>query len=348
VIRWATDTRPRWTRVPRRVAAALPGLVVLLLAQHTRGAPSVEQATADALFDEAKALLRKKQIPEACRKLEESQRLDPRDGTLLNLAVCHEMEGRLGTAWVEFQEALAAARQAQRWDRINLATQRLKSLEKQVPHLTVVVSRESVAPGFELVRDGVALAEPAWGTPVPVDPGEHTLQATAPDRLPWSTTLTIAIGEDVTVTMPVLKAVPVKPKPVSSPTPPPSVAPVQPPSSSWRRTGAYVAGGVGIIGLGIGSWFGLRAISKANESDDRCNGVLCDQKGLDLQDEAQAAARISNVGFLVGIAGIGLGTYLLLTPDGTASSTSLQSAHAIRVTPVASDRAAAILVRGSW
>src|SRR5689334_2851506 len=102
--------------------------------------PSAEdRATATVLFKQAKELIPAGRIHEACEKLEESQRLDPGGGTLLNLAVCHELEGRSASAWVEFTEALRLARRDQRQDRLELAEQHLAALRPKLGTLTIVV-----------------------------------------------------------------------------------------------------------------------------------------------------------------------------------------------------------------
>src|SRR6185436_12399932 len=67
---------------------------------------AADKSLATQLFKEGRALVDQGKVAEGCRKLEESQRLDPGGGTLLNVALCHEKEGRTATAWAEFTEAL--------------------------------------------------------------------------------------------------------------------------------------------------------------------------------------------------------------------------------------------------
>lgn len=337
---WSEISTETLRRMTRWVSAL--GLSFVVGSSIAEASTAEERAMADALFREAKALMQQKAFPEACRKLEESQRLDPRDGTLLNLAVCHEEEGKIATAWVEFQEALAAARRAKRWDRISLANRHLKGLKDKIPNLTIEVAPGAAVEGFELRRNGVLIAEPVWGTPVPVDPGEHSLEAVAPERLPWQSTFEVLVGEEKTVVVPVLEEKPKPPPP--KPKPKPAPKPKPPPPES-RRPAAYIAGGAGVLAIGVGTYFGLRAISKSNESDDHCRGTLCDQTGLDRNDEAKNAATISNIAFGLGVIGVGVGTYLWVTEPSTSDGVEVDE---VGVTPVAGPGQAAIVMRGRW
>src|SRR5262249_39294529 len=92
--------------------------------------PSMEdQATAEALFREARALMLSGKFGDACPKLAESQRLDPGGGTQLLLAQCYEHEGLLASAWLVYSDAIASSRSANRADREKLAREHLAALE---------------------------------------------------------------------------------------------------------------------------------------------------------------------------------------------------------------------------
>src|SRR5215471_19286696 len=71
--------------------------------------PEGNAAIAEALFRHGRELLDAGKVSEACEKFAASQRADPALGTLLNLAACHEREGRTATAWSEFTDAYAQA-----------------------------------------------------------------------------------------------------------------------------------------------------------------------------------------------------------------------------------------------
>src|SRR5882757_3842955 len=80
------------------------------LSSSVARAQSGDSAVAQALFDQAKKLIADGHASEACPKLEESQRLEPRSGTLINLASCYEQTGRLASAWSKYIEAATSAK----------------------------------------------------------------------------------------------------------------------------------------------------------------------------------------------------------------------------------------------
>jgi hypothetical protein len=181
---------------------------------------------AQALFDEARRLMDKKRYGEACPKLAESQRLDPGGGTLLNLAICHEKEGKLATAKNDYDEALAVAVKDGRKDRQLIARERLAAVEKSVPRLSVVVPLSSDTEDLEVKLDGLVLHRAAWGVATPVDPGAHVLEAIAPSRTPWTTTIVVEAAQKKSVDVPALALVPPLPSQGASPLSVGSAAPV--------------------------------------------------------------------------------------------------------------------------
>lgn len=147
--------------------------VVLLGALLSSSPAHADESQAERLFREGRALLLDGRFDEACPMLEQSQKLEPHVGTLLNLAACHERQGKVGSAWVEYQKALTAARAEGQAERAQLAEQRIVALEPRVPWLRI----SSALDDATLTLDGGEIARVAWGQEMPVDPGLHVVMA---------------------------------------------------------------------------------------------------------------------------------------------------------------------------
>jgi hypothetical protein len=296
----------------------LLGAALCMVPAPAQAEPSAQdKALAAVLFKEARELFASNDIDKACRKFEESQRIDPSGGTLLNLAVCREKQGRIASAWAEFNEALAWARRDGRQDRVQFAHDQMNALEPRLSYIVLDVPLAAIVEGFEVQRDGSTVRHAAFGSRMPVDPGKHVIEAFAPGYHPWRIEVSIdrdASEQRVFVPSLVIAA--------SSSPGETSVAEEGQPSVVWP---AYVLTGAGVVGLGVGSYFGLKAFSKNSKADEQCPQGRCSDDGLRLTEEAGQAADTSTLMFAAGAICLGAGvTWWLVssTDDPEASAVS--------------------------
>jgi hypothetical protein len=85
---------------------------------------------------------------------------------------------------------------------------------------------------------------------------------------------------------------------------------------------------VGVLGLGFGSFFGIRAFSKRSDADHECSGSFCTQRGLNLYSDARLSATVSTIGFGVAAAAAVTLTALILFPGGTSKTKDASKAWA--------------------
>jgi len=320
---------------PNWAAATLSGVLGLAWQGLCFAADDGDAARAQALFDQGRELLTAGRYEEACPLFAESQRLDPGGGTLLNLAICHEREKKYATAWAEYQETLVQAGRAQRADRMRTATEHLSQLASLVPHLNLRFASQPPA-GTRVEVDGHAVE---WQDhlSLPVDPGEHTVIASAPGFERTSTLGRAEPGEVTVMTLPALVRSETPAHAAAEPTPPivaaplPGVAMVKraslpaasPAVYRSRHTAGFILGGVGVALLGVGGYFGVRAVTLKGRSDDGgCTDTQCptpQAKGD--YDSARTAAHLSSAGLALGLVTAGVGAYLILT-DGRAASSA--------------------------
>ncbi len=286
----------------------------------------------------------------------ESERLDPGAGTLLNLGHCYEKNGQTASAWVTFKDAAAAADLKHRADWSQRARERAQALEPVLSRLTIDVPVEQRVSGLQVRRDGVEVGSAEWGTPIPSDPGKHTIEASAPGKKPWSTTVTVGAKADQPhVSIPALEdepapgpiaATPATPPPQPLTTPPPSApAETPPPSSSGstQRIVGLVAGGVGIVGLAVGSIFGGMAMGNESDSKNRCPTSNCaSPAAVSENSDAKSNATISTVAMISGGVVLAAGAVIFLTAPKARPAT------AIKLMPAVGAGELGLRVGGAW
>lgn len=312
--------------------------VVLLLGLIGLGgsaaaAPSgPNSALAETLFRQARKLLADGRIPEACQAFGESFHAEAATGTLLNLASCHETEGKQAMAWAEFSDALTRAKREGRLDRARFAEERLAALDKKLPKLAVDASAAET-PQLAIAVDGRALGPAAWGIATPIDPGMHEIHAEAPGKKPWVTRVSVREGNEVTrLAVPPLETASSwfrheEPRRapsaqeqnlVSSSTRPRST------ETPWlsRSTAAVASAGVGAAALVTAGIFALKARGDWATRNRLCanNDDSCPLEAVDAFHDADRAATTADVAFGVGLVAVAAGAYLYFTTPRDTST----------------------------
>lgn len=294
---------------------------------------AANKAAADALFGEGKKLIQSGDTEGACAKFEASLERLPQLGAQLALASCYEKLGKTASAWGQFRVAAVAAGKARDAQRQRLAQERGAALEAKLSKLVIKTEPGYRIDNLSVKRDGedVALAE--LGTPVPVDPGEHSVEAAAPGWVAWSTKIAVSEPGVVEVVVPALGKAPVKLEPAASP-PQPIAAQDDDDAHHRRRRLAYIVGGSGGGVLVASLVFGGLASSKWSQSKDHCVEHRCDQAGVDAASSARTLGNVATGAFVVGAAALAAGVYLFVTaPDAeTAPRTALRVVPALAPT----------------
>jgi hypothetical protein len=379
-------------RAPLLVALCIVALLgaVALQAQaegKAKADPALAAAAA-ALFDEALRLMNEGRFAEACPKLEESQKLESAVGTLLYLGNCYEQTRRTASAWASYRAAAEAARSEGQPEREKRALERAVALETLFARIVVVVPPEARMAGLMVKRDGAVLGEASWGVGVPVDPGSHLVEASAPGKKPFSRAVRLpATSATVTVTVPKLEdAGAGAGGPIASaqamlgvgsaqgsrmPSVEPNGAPggadgtgrqgsgpavgeaASSDAGNAQRIAGAVIGGTGLVGLVVGIVYGVRASSLESDSEAYClppDYTMCTDEGLALLDEASTAGVVSTVSFVAGgvLAAGGLVLILTAPTDPDPPGSSVGTQARCEIVPLVGPRASGLVLRGAW
>lgn len=232
------------------------------------------------------------------------------------------------------------------------AEEERKQVEPHIGRLTIKVEGAEGAKDLVVAVDGQPIPLVLLGVPQPMDPGDHTVTATATGFkvAPVTASLKDAGVGAVSLKMEVDKSVP-----------PPAAAPAAglavstmpsgaPPSdsgaggNSGMRIGSYVGFGVGAVGIVLGTVFVMKSSAKRKDANEAtktlesigstsggacsvgggtCRGDIPQaQKVSDLDDQARSAKTLGIVGYVVGGVGVAAGVTLFVLSSKKEESRS--------------------------
>ena len=296
---------------------AASALCSLPQAAHAQGPAAVDQ---DALkrardqFGQALSLQTGGDWAGALSLLKEVAIIKPTPQVRFNIALCEERLGRLVAALGDYELAASDA-QAEKADQVRQEVDsRLEALKARVPR--VVVQRGDGADSATISLDGVSLGDSVLNNLLPVDPGPHTVEATAVGFQPFKQTFRVVEQQTATIQVK-LDAVP-----VAVPPPPPA----EPrPVSHGVRTAGFVVGGVGIASLiASGTLFYLRQ-NTISDLDKQCGAERssCPPSSKNTVDHGKLYTTMGDVTLVTGVVGLGLGAALVIVGSHSTEHASV-------------------------
>jgi uncharacterized glyoxalase superfamily protein PhnB len=191
--------------------------------------------------------------------------------------------------------------------------------------------------GATILVDGAAIAEK---TPAEIDlaPGTHTITLKAEGRKDFEQSVEVAAFTGAAVTGTLEEAPPPPPPPVATApeTPPPAEpTPAPPEESTGERdmTWVYVTGVGAIVALGVGTFFGVRALGDKSKFNDAV-AAGDRETAIDRRDAGTRNALISDMGFGIGITLAVTSAVLFFTKPSTEEAKTASSKPSFQFAPV--------------
>jgi hypothetical protein len=308
------------------------------------------RATARALGVEGQAALDAKDYKRAEELFRRAEALFNAPTLLLGLARASAGEGKFVEAWEAYNRIIldGLTTTAAFADALENAKKEIGSVEGRRSRVVLNVTGPTTS---HVTLDETPVQNDALGVPIFVNPGTHAVKATADGFDPMSQKFEVAEGKTANVSLAMVS----NPSAVASPSPSPS--PEGGPAPAWntQKTLALVAGGVGVVGLGVGVAFGIVATSDASTTKTDCQPTTCTPQGhanaLSEHSSAATAGDLSTAMFIVGGVGVAAAAVLWFTaPKGEKSPTpaTAMTIRGLRFDPVVSAHGTSMMISGSF
>jgi hypothetical protein len=292
-------------------------------------ATPVQREQAQARFVRGKDLLAKKQIDAALAEFRASHEIVASPNTRLEIARCLRQTGKLVAAYAELGRTAVEAKelvgQDNRYQRaLDSAMSERAEIEPQLGFVSLTIQNPS--DDTHVVVGGEEIRRAAWAEPAPVVAGMTEIVVTTPGHAAVSRTITVAAGQRASLTVDAQSGDAVGGPAQPAPEPPLSSSS----SSASLRPWAYVAGGVGAVGLITFAITGAMAKSTYDDLNGACHGGPCPPDKSGEISSGKTQQTVANVSLVLGIVGVAAGAtlFVISMPKGAPASNA-----ALVVTP---------------
>jgi hypothetical protein len=299
------------------VAYVLGTCPAAMAAPKNHDAKAVESAR--SLFYRALALQDQGRWAEALELLERVAETRESAQVRFNISFNQEHLGRLAAAARGYEKAIALAKQNGAENVTRAAYDRLARLSSRVARLVL----RPVGDGVSVSVDGVELGPADWGRAIPVEVGDHTVQAHAAGHKPYRVSVSLPGGEtrelrlelepireerpaDVQPEAP--RAVESEPVPRAVPRP----APLGRNPESKSNVLPFVAGGAAVLSVATAGVFYALRKDALDTMRERCGGGRCPDDLRATDERGALYTTVANVALAtgVGLAGVSAGLFI--------------------------------------
>lgn len=301
---------------------------------HAEDASAAETAAARSLAVDGLKLAQAGNCSDAAPKLERAEKLYHSPVVASRLGECFISLGRLVEGTEILRKVLREPQSGEATPALTKALERAqRALDGAKPRIAGLTVKVAAVQDMTVKIDGNPVPAALVDTEIPTDPGEHSIDVSAPGFLRSSTRVTVSESEKKSVTVTLSRdpnaavapppAASVDKQPSSVPAPAPSqeryavAAPAASAPRSANHTASYVAFGVGGVALATGGVLGYLTMKKHADLKDQCPNDTCAASQQHDLDSAKRLGNFSTVAFAVGGAGLVLGTVLLFTTGGS-------------------------------
>jgi hypothetical protein len=271
--------------------------IVVVVGALVRVAHADDASDAETLFNEGVKAKEAGKPGEACAKFRASYEKNRNAvGTILNVALCDEEAGKIGSAHKLFAEAEARATEQNLEEHRKAAQEHKDKLAGDVPRVTVIFTER--VPEMKLVVGG-DVVDPASAKDIEVDPGPVKIVASAPGRVPYEYTVTMHKGDVGTVTIPEL-GYPIEDKG----------------RATLGKVVTFAGAGVVLAGIGVGIYANHKYNGEFDNKDCSMPSLdhpMCNQNGYAATHSAKTLGWVGTGVGVAGLVAVGVGVTLWIT-----------------------------------